>query len=141
MSERMYTEDEVSEVRQAAEEAGFIEGSEGIKALRHNHGVGALSRLVAKAVRNAHESAAEICDAKAVYANRSRHGKDEFMQGLLSELENVLRDTAMSIRALDADGLQSEVEDAPNPQVQVSGPQCKKCGAFTTYARVKSHGL
>lgn len=25
--------------------------------------------------------------------------------------------------------------------IQTSGPQCKKCGAFTTYARVESHGL
>src|SRR5208337_5323957 len=30
---------------------------------------------------------------------------------------------------------------ASEPQVQVSGPQCVKCGAFTTYARVRSHGL
>lgn len=28
-----------------------------------------------------------------------------------------------------------------NIQVQTSGPQCKKCGAFTTRARVESHGL
>ena len=27
------------------------------------------------------------------------------------------------------------------PQVQTSGPQCKKCGAFTTKKRVESHGL
>jgi hypothetical protein len=26
-------------------------------------------------------------------------------------------------------------------QVQTSGPQCTKCGAFTTYKRVESHGL
>src|SRR5208337_2530339 len=26
---------------------------------------------------------------------------------------------------------------ASEPQVQVSGPQCVKCGAFTTYARVR----
>lgn len=49
------------------------------------------------------EEAAKICDAKAVYANRSRYGKDDFMQGLLSELENVLRDTAANIRALKGD--------------------------------------
>ncbi len=29
----------------------------------------------------------------------------------------------------------------PPVQKQVSGPQCKKCGAYTTYARVRSHGL
>ena len=29
----------------------------------------------------------------------------------------------------------------PKRQVQTSGPQCKKCGAFTTYARVDSIGL
>lgn len=28
-----------------------------------------------------------------------------------------------------------------SPAPQISGPRCKKCGAFTTYARVESHGL
>lgn len=32
-------------------------------------------------------------------------------------------------------------EPTTRPQIQTSGPQCKKCGAFTTYARVESHGL
>lgn len=26
-------------------------------------------------------------------------------------------------------------------QVQTNGPRCKKCNAFTTYARVNTHGL
>lgn len=30
---------------------------------------------------------------------------------------------------------------AQERQVQTSGPQCKKCGAFTTQARVDSHGM
>lgn len=29
----------------------------------------------------------------------------------------------------------------PQPQIQVSGPKCRFCGAFTTYARVFSHGM
>lgn len=43
--------------------------------------------------------AAEICRAKAVYANRSAHGKDEFSAGLLHELENIMYDTAKNIEA------------------------------------------
>jgi predicted DNA-binding protein len=34
----------------------------------------------------------------------------------------------------------SEAEETPK-QVQTSGPQCKVCGAFTTYKRVNSHGM
>lgn len=38
---------------------------------------------------------------------------------------------------------QAEAQDQVNtsPQIQTSGPQCKKCGNFTTYKRVESHGL
>jgi hypothetical protein len=50
------------------------------------------------------EEAAGICEAKAIYANRSRHGKDQFSQGLLLELENILRDTAKNIRELKGTG-------------------------------------
>lgn len=52
------------------------------------------------AVELALSNAVEICEAKAVYANRSRHGKDDFTKGLLSELENILRDTGKNIKAL-----------------------------------------
>lgn len=31
--------------------------------------------------------------------------------------------------------------ESQGKQVQTSGPQCKKCGAFTTYKRVETHGL
>ena len=33
------------------------------------------------------------------------------------------------------------IENAPKPQVQTSGPRCKKCNSFTTYKRVNSHGF
>jgi len=46
------------------------------------------------------ERAAVICKAKAVYANRSAHGKDDLFKGLLRELENILYDTAKNISEL-----------------------------------------
>jgi len=66
---------------------------------KQNHELDLAAALAAFA-EEALEEAASICDAKAVYANRSRHGKDELSKGLLSELENILRDTALNIRAL-----------------------------------------
>ena len=34
-----------------------------------------------------------------------------------------------------------ELDAPPVPQIHTNGPQCKKCGAFTTQKRVDTHGL
>lgn len=47
----------------------------------------------------------------------------------------------MQARAeLEQSILEKNLENS-GKHVQTSGPQCKKCGAFTTYARVNSHGF
>jgi hypothetical protein len=70
--------------------------------------IDALEADIAAAYERGKHDSAEICRAKAVYANRSGHGKEEFAKGLLVELENILRDTAKNIEALQDRGAGGE---------------------------------
>lgn len=79
------------------------------------------------------------------YSNFSMEAIQQSLRDLLVDIQEKTGaskeelNLALSMIAREVMGVNGFKE--PKRQVQTSGPQCKRCGAFTTYARADSIGL
>ena len=96
-------------------------------------------RFLGSCVWQCREAHTEDCDALVKELERRedaliRECNDAWIQEIGAYLQ---------VHGFDLDTILKGVKTitAPPKQVQVSGPQCKKCGGFTTYKRRDSHGL